>query len=750
MINLYQIFSLKNFLKGLTPYLVLLLAFTVCTTPSFSASAQTMTTMRVSFNAKNQSIKSVFKLIEQKTAFIIGYNSTSFDADQIVNISAENELLVDVLKDLIKGYHGTIKQVDETHVLLQVQREQPLPKKEKTVEVKTGIHVIGSVTDEKGETLIGVSVAVKGTTAGTITNNEGKYEINTDENAVLVFQYIGYVSQEMPVKGQGNINVVLKANSQSLREVVVVGYGSQSRATLTGAVSTVGLDKLSSRSLNTFQEALQGKAAGVIVNNNGGDPTATPQVNIRGLGGINGEQPLYVIDGAVFYPGTPVLNPNDIESISVLKDASAAIYGSRASGGVILITTKKGTKGKMAISFDVKQGFENAWRKLQALDAKEYADVYNTATDNAGKPRLPAFDATLYPDGQITRTNWVDAVFRTGHTQEYNVSLNGGNDKSNFFMSFNYRKGDGILLNTYNERYAYRINSDHQLNKWLKVGENLSYSYSDGRGTNTFSGYTGGILAAIFYPPSITPRTSTGAYSGLPIAYAGSYGDVVNPVANLERIDSSNPINTIIANPYLEATLLLGLKFRSNYSVTKNFAYYKNFSPIVPEVGKPSLTNTLSESSSQDNRFLTEQTLNYTKSLGKHNINAVAGYTYQKNTSTGLSASLSGFNNEDPLFRYFINGMGTPVPKPDDYKTEEALISYLARFNYDYDGKYLLSLIGRKDGTSLVAPQNRFQKFRFGICGLGSKQRVFYATINVVKQFKAKRQLRHTGQSLIC
>lgn len=718
--NLYHIFSLKKHIKWLATYCITVLVIMLCNMPSFSASAQTMNTVRISLTAKNLSIKNVFRLIEEKTSFKIGYNSTSFDANKEISISANNELLIDVLKELIKGYKGNIRQVDEEHILLQVEKQQPVVKTKQKQLVVNAITVTGRVTDERGEALIGVSVAVKGTGTGTMTDTEGKYSLSTDESSILVFKYIGYDSQEIAVKGQQNIDVVLKANSQSLKEVVVVGYGTQTRSSITGAVSSVGFDKVSSRSFNNLQEALQGKAAGVVVNNNGGDPTDVPQVNIRGLGGINGEQPLYVIDGSVFYPGTPVVNPNDVESISVLKDASAAIYGARASGGVILITTKKGTKGKMNISFDAKQGFANAWRKLEALDAKEYADVYNTAADNAGKPRLPAFDATKYPDGQITRTNWVDAVFRTGHTQDYNVNLNGGNDKSNYFMSFNYRKGTGTLLNTYSERYAYRINSTHQLNNWLKVGENLSYTYSDGRGTNTFSGYTGAIQAAIFYPPSIAVRTPSGAYSGLPIDYAGSYGDVVNPVANLERIDTSNPVNTIIANPYFEASIIPGLKFRSNYSVTKSFYYFKGFTPIVPEVGKPSFTNTLDETSAQDNRFLMEQTLNYKKSLGKNNLDVLAGYTYQKNSSTGLSASLSGFSNEDPLFRYFVNGTGTPV-RPDDSEAqignipniarEEALISYLARVNYDYDGKYLLSFTGRRDGSSLVASQNKFKNY---------------------------------------
>ncbi|MBE9585838.1 TonB-dependent receptor [Mucilaginibacter sp. JRF] len=711
MRNLYQLISTNNIYSKLQALLMMLLIVTISTTPSYSAEGQNMNTVRISLTVKNERIKNVFKLIEQKSSFKIGYNSSVFNSERMVSLNANNQPVVSVLKQLLAGYEGSVQQVDEQHILLKVELQKPVePAQPRQSQSAAAIRVTGSVKDEEGLPLIGVSVAVKGTSKGTTTNDNGQFELNVEPTDILVFQYIGFNSQEVAVKNQTTIDVVLKANNQSLREVVVVGYGTQSRSTLTGAVGTVGLDKLTSRSFRNVQEALQGKAAGVTVNNNGGDPTATPQVNIRGLGGINGEQPLYVIDGSVFYPGTPTTNPNDIESISVLKDASAAIYGSRASGGVVLITTKKGTKGKLSINFDAKYGIENAWRMLQPLNAKEYADVYNTATDAAGRDRLPAFDATLYPDGQITRTNWMDEIFRTGQMQDYNLGLSSGNDNSNFYMSFNYRKGQGILLNTFSERYAYRINSDHKVNKWLKVGENLSFSNTNGRGTNTFSGYTGAIQAAIFYPPSITPRTATGAYSGLPVEYAGSYGDVVNPVANLERIDSSNPINTIIANPYLEATLLPGLKFRSNYSITKVFNYYKNFSPIVPEVGKPVLTNTLSEASGNENRFLAEQTLNYTKTFGKHNFDVLGGYTYQKNSTQGLSASLSGFGNEDPLFRYFVNGTGDLI-KPGDYRTEEALISYLARVNYNYDGKYLLSLTGRRDGTSLVAEQNRFQNF---------------------------------------
>ncbi|MBS7563881.1 TonB-dependent receptor [Mucilaginibacter sp. Bleaf8] len=707
MRNLYH----KIPVRKISVFLVMLVMSTIITTPSFSAEGQSMNSMRISLAVKNESIKNVLRIIERKTAFKIGYNSSNFNPDRTVSYQANNALLIDVLKHLLKGYQGSIKQVDEQHILLQVEKEKSVVAAPVNAAQATAAKpVSGTVRDERGETLIGVNVTVKGTSTGTTTNLNGQYTINADENAILVYTYMGFDSQEIAVKGQSNIDIVLKANNQSLKEVVVVGYGTQTRATITGAITSVGLDKLTSRSFRNMQEALQGKAPGVVVNNNGGDPTATPQVNIRGIGGINGEQPLYVVDGSIYSSGTPILNPNDIESVSVLKDASASIYGARASGGVILITTRKGTKGKLAITFDAKYGFESAWRTLQPLNAKEYADVYNLATDNAGRKRIPAFDAAANPDGQITRTNWVDEIFRTGHTQDYNIGLSSGNENSNFYMSFNYRKGEGILLNTFAERYAFRINSDHKVNKWLKVGENLSFTNTNGRGTNTFSGYTGAIQAAIFYPPSITPRTETEAYSGLPIQFAAGYGDVVNPVANLERIDSSNPINTIIANPYLEAYILPGLKFRSNYSITKTFNYFKKFSPIVPEVGKPNLTNTLEESSSTQNSFLAEQTLNYNKLFGKHHIDVLAGYTYQKDSNQGLSATLSGFGNENPLFRYFSNGTGTLV-RPFDYRSNSTVISYLSRINYDYDGKYLLSLTGRRDGTSLVAPQEHFQNF---------------------------------------
>src|SRR6218665_1827048 len=287
----------------------------------------------------------------------------------------------------------------------------------------------GKVTDENNLPMFGVNILEKGTANGVISDSNGEYTLTVkDENAVLVFSFVGYISKEVTVGGQSKIDITLSPDNKQLEEVVVVGYGTQKKQSLTGAVATVSLDKLTSRSLYRAEEALQGMAPGVLVQNNGGSPTSAPRVNIRGLGGINGESALWVIDG-VIVDRANLLNPNDIESISVLKDASAAIYGARASGGVILVTTKKGKEEKLTIAGDFKAGVQEAWRILQPLDAAGFSPPPNLAATNAGSALNNAFNPSINPDGQITRTNWMNEIFRMGKIQDYSVSLQGKSKK---------------------------------------------------------------------------------------------------------------------------------------------------------------------------------------------------------------------------------------------------------------------------------------------------------------------------------
>jgi TonB-linked SusC/RagA family outer membrane protein len=569
--------------------------------------------------------------------------------------------------------------------------------------------VTGTVKDSTGSALPGVSVKILGSQIGTITDVNGAYRIAIGPEAILSFSMVGYQTKEVNTSNDPVINVTLSEASSTLADVVVVGYGTQKKETLTGAVSIVSLDKLSSRSLNSVGEVLAGKSPGVIVTNEGGDPTSSPRINIRGAGGINGESVLYVIDGSIFL-GNPQLNPNDIESISVLKDASAAIYGSRASGGVVLITTKKGKNGKLQIAFDAKVGQQSAWKNLESLNATQRATVAATAAQNGGTTLLPAFDASKFPDGQVTRTNWMDEVFRDGLLQDYNTSITGGSEKSNFYLSFNYRDAEGIVLNTKTKRYNFRVNSEHELRPWLKVGENLSYSSTNGNGANTSSDYTGALLSAIYYPTNGTPYNPDGSFAGLPGgAFAGDYGDIVNPVADLQRIDINNPVNVLVVNPYATVNLAKGLSFRSNLSITKSSAQFKSFTPKRPEIGKPVLNNSLQERSDESTDLLAEQVLTYKTSFLEHNLDFTGGYTYQRTKSSGLFASGSGFDDESKLFRYLSNA--TVIQPSSSYFNANALSSFFLRANYNYKEKYLLSMIGRRDGSSLLSKENRFRNY---------------------------------------
>ncbi len=660
--------------------------------------AQVLEKSRVTINVgPNRSTVAMLKEIEARTGLHFVYNPDAVQRHQIQeSVALKNEPVSSLLH--LMGFNF---QEKSGHVIL---RKIPVPA------ARPDRNVSGKVTDSIGMPMPGVSVKVLGMPRATTTDADGKFTISVAENASLTFSMVGYKTKTLKVEGNQELHVVMMEDKSLLSEVVVVGYGTQKKATLSGAVSTVSLDKVSSRSVNSIGEVLAGKAPGVIVTNEGGDPTSGPRVNIRGSGGINGESVLYVVDGSIF-PGTPVLNPNDIESISVLKDGAAAIYGARASGGVVLITTKKGKSGKMEINFDAKAGVQTAWKKLTPLNAEQRAMVAETAAKNGKTALLPAFDATKYPEGRITRTNWMDEVFRTGKTQDYNLGLSGGSEKSSMYLSFNYRKAEGIVLNTEVQRYNFRINSDHKLNSWLKIGENMSFSSTNGRGANTSSDYTGALLSAIYYPANGTPYNPDGSFAGLPGgAFAGDYGDIVNPVAELKRIDMNRPENVLLINPYVILDLAKGLTFKSNFSLTKEFSNRKIFTPKRPEVGKPVLINSLEEGSGRKNDLLAEQILNYKTILGSHHLDFTGGFSFQKTRYDEFYVVGKGFDDEAPSKRYLVNAT---VFEPAVSRMQRmALSSLFLRANYNYQEKYLLSLIGRRDGTSMVPKaENKYANY---------------------------------------
>ncbi|MCW3466905.1 TonB-dependent receptor [Chitinophaga nivalis] len=690
--------------KKIKPLLMLMLAAAPFT-ESFSAFSQALKHVVPGMEVKQGQLTNAIAMLEKKGAIKISFDQQALANMRVEKRSWKNETVARILSDLLSNTGLQFEERQNTIIIYPVSGT-PAPASFSNLNQERKI--TGKVSDNSGP-LVGAVVAIKGTTKGAITDAQGNFSINTGNtgDVVLTVSMIGYKTQEITYTGTP-LNISLEISSKELNQVLVVGYGSQSKTKISGAITDVKLDKLSSRSVNSVAEALQGKAPGVTVQNQGGDPTSPPKVYIRGIGGINGEDPLYIVDG-VIYNG--LINPADIESISVLKDAAAAIYGMRASGGVVLITTKKGKAGKMTVNLDAKVGVQEAWKTLKVLNAEEFNSVMNQAADNSGKPRRDGYDATKNPYGAVTRTDWMKEIFRTAKVQEYNLDIAGGNDKSKYFIGMGYRKQDGILLNTFNERYNFRLNSDHQLNSWLKFGENMSYAYSNGNGANTTSAYTGAVIAAAFYTPSVTPYNPDGSFAGLPIDFAGSYGDVINPVAYLHRLDYKTPKSYLLINPYVEIKLPANLLFRSNLAFNKVFDNQKEFTSRVPEIGKVASSNNLRFYNGNTNDLLAEQTLTYTKQLNQHHIDAVAGYSYQKKTLDFIQLVMTGYDDERPGYRYPQNGSGYDKDGMNGGKKLEAMESFFARVNYDYKAKYLFTLLGRRDGSSLVAPQNRYQNY---------------------------------------
>lgn len=633
--------------------------------------------------------------------------------NQTVTLQATHQKLATLLDELLTPLGLSYERVNSHIILRQIQPQANRP-------VQTGaaarpqLPVTGRVTDQQtGDVLPGASVVVKGSSTGTATNAEGRYTINApDENATLVFSFIGYESVEMKLGNKTTLDVTLMQAAKQLNELVVVGYGTQQKRDVLGAVSTVPIKEVGSRNYNTSAEVLQGTVAGVTVVNEGGDPTASPSIKIRGIGSLNDESPLLVVDG-VIYPGTlSTINPNDIQAISVLKDASAAIYGARASAGVILVTTKRGTSGQMRVNVNYQQGFQQVAKKLHPLNAAEFADAMNTATDNAGLSRIDAFNSAVNPDARITRTNWMDEIFQTGKIYNVDASISGGTEKSNFFLSGGYRKNEGVLLNTYSDRFTFRLNSSHQLAKRVKIGENLAYNVNNGQSGNTNSAYTGAILTALFYPPNATiyQPNGSGKFGGVPAQYAGSYGDLINPVAYLKRLDNHNPTSNIFINPYLEWQIIDGLNFRSNWGITQIKSNYKQFNSRITEPGKIFDFNELYQNSFSQREFLNEQTLTYKRSFGgRHNLDALVGHTYQSSNIESFGVRGTGFDNEDPSQRYLVNAKQIFYDASNSSVTAWGLESYVGRLNYNFNDKYLLSAIVRRDGTSKLLSANRWE-----------------------------------------
>ena len=596
--------------------------------------------------------------------------------------------------------------------------------------------VSGVVLDGKGEPLIGVSVLIKGSNVGTITDVNGKFSVPTEsvQNPVLLFSYIGYDSQEVSPKGQ-TLRIQLVEKAKSLEEVVVVGYGTQRKKDLTGSVVTVKSADLKSLPVPSVSDALQGRAAGVQVVSSG-TPGTDATFRIRGVGTINDANPLVVIDGLPIDGGLNQLNMDDVETIQVLKDASAtAIYGSRGANGVIIITTKHGASGVSHINFNYSYGIQNATNVVKMLNATQFATLHNEMLANGGQTPNPAF---ADPSTLGAGTDWLDAFFRTAPMQNYSLNYSGGTDKTNLYVSGNYFSQDGIVINTGYKKYTFQLNTDSKVTSFLKFGNSLTLNH-DIKSNGNYS-----VRNAMLALPTQPIYHTDGTYSG-PVAQPLYDGDILNPIGAARTVENSTNGYNLMGSVYAELQILKELKFKSTFGLQANFWDSRTWSPKYAWDTSVQLQSYLSEQYNKNLTWLWDNTFTYDKTFGKHKLGVMAGTSAQENRYNFMNGSIQNFASD--VTQQLNNGI--LLPTVGGTTSSWATFSYMGRVNYAYADKYLATATLRRDGSSRFGEKNKYGLFPSASLAWRISEEDFFKPVTFVNDLKLRVGYGATGNQSI-
>jgi len=627
------------------------------------------------------------------------------------------------------------------------------------------ITVTGVVTSDKGEFLPGVNVFEKGTQNGTVTNLQGEYSIQIkSEDPTLFYSFIGFINKEIQVKGKNIINVTLHEDVKQLDEIVVIGYGIQKKSDLSTSVSSVSNEELVKSSKVSFDQALQGKMAGIQVTTNSGQPGGMTSVNIRGMGGLGRSEPLYVIDGVIMYDyqnnvhegrldyGSNVtnvlssINPADIESIDVLKDASAcAIYGSRGGNGVVIITTKRGKEGKPKISFNAKYGVQTLAKKLDVMNAVDYINFSNEARDASELLRYPYWPKN--PEDFGPGTDHQDAIFRNAAYQDYNLSVSGGNSKSTYYISGSYTDQEGILINSGFERLNLKVNNDNKLTDWLNIGTSILLGQ-----TNNDIVPHNVIGNALTRSPTLSIRTEDGMHYAGPGSFESTYtGRIGNPVLIAELNDRETINKNAIGNFYAEISFLKNFKFKTSIGIDYLLTQNSLFNPTYVEVNadttqQPAILNTNADAAASNVsklNTLMENTLTFNKTIDKHSFNAIVGYTAQKFDTDILLARSNGHLSN---FLTTIDAGSVIGRTAQGSKHIKTYTSILGALRYNYNRKYYLTGNIRRDGSSVFPSDYKYGVFpSFSVAWRVSGENFMKPAKSVLSDLKLRGSWGMTG-----
>lgn len=692
----------------------------VCVFCSYAGNAHSQNA-KVSIHMNNVKLDKILNEIENQTDYLFIYNN-QVDINKITSVKVKNEAVAQVLDRILSGT-GINYELEGTHIILTTEAIKDLHAQQ---QAKT---VTGTVTDVSGEPIIGANIRIKGTTTGTITDIDGNFSIEAEPQSVIEVSYIGYLTQETVINNQKSIRFLLKEDTKTLDEVVVIGYGVQKKADLTGSVANINTEKLNTQSNANIGQALQGKIAGVDIVSQGGAPGSGTRIMVRGIGTLNNASPLYIVDG-MYMNSIDHINPNDIASIDVLKDASsAAIYGSRAANGVIIVTTKEGsnTEGKPIIDLSVNLGISTASKFLDMLDAKGWAEVTTIARQAIGKPALDmATDLANKPDN-----DWQDIMFRPALMQNYNLSVKGGGKYSTYYTGLGYFNQDGIVKGTNYQRYNIQSKNDYKRGIF-SAGTNFIISFSHDKPLH--QELRGGMIGTILQSVPTLEKYDDTREGG----YGGTYGDVVNIPHPLAIIDDNimgryNENVKIFANLYAQIELFKGLKYKLNLTPDFSFERYKNY---LNKYDFGLATNSITQLTERQRRrrnILVENLLTFDRTFGEHKISALAGYTYQDSRFRHIQAYGEGL----PQGLEEIDA-ATTNRSNEGNSWRSVLTSILGRVFYSYHNKYLFTATIRRDGSSKFGKNNRYGYFPSFSLGWNVAEEKFMENVHWLDQLKLR------------
>ena len=686
---------------------------------------------QVRLTGSNVTLKTAFKQIEQQTKLFVDYNTQEVNDSRVLTKLPKNSNVKEVMEQLLEG-SGCSITFSNGHIIINKQART----------VSSTKNISGVVKDETGEPVIGANVVVKGTTNGTVTDMNGRYSLEVPEGGVLQISYIGYNTQEVKVGSGDVVNVSLREDSEALDEVVVIGYGTVKKSDLTGAVGSVQMKDVSQVGITSADRALQGQIAGVQVNARTGQPGESMMIRVRGSNSLaGGNEPLYVIDGMPVEKMNSDINPEDILSMEVLKDASStAIYGSRGANGVVMITTKRGRTGDTVLEYNGYVGVSSLRKKLDLLGKDDYIAMVNEVSQNDGN----GIAITPEQAAMLPNNDWQDLAYQTALTHSHQVSVSGGTDKTKLYSSLNYMNQEGIIKGSDYNRFALRINGDQKLARNLSLNASIAYSYGTQNTANSNADGWGAIAyTAMVMAPIQEIRDADGKYTN----FSGTPWGGTNPVGMAELYKNKTVNSRLLANMSLIYEIIDGLTFRVNAGAEVNAGSSDRYIPIGLSAGGK-LDGDASKSKSNYYTIINENILTYDKRFNKnHALNLMGGVTFQTYQYNDLGGSGTGFLRDV----YETNNLGvastpgTPSSGYSDYR----MASFLGRANYNLMERYLLTVTARYDGSSKFSKNHKFAFFPSAALAWRLSEENFMQDIDWLNNLKLRASIGQTGNQSI-